>query len=94
MILFTFSVQHVRILLFILYCVVLCTLVSSTISAFKKIYTSKFASKLRNFVTIWLYGAFLCFLLNRLWLQYGIFIPENMQKDTLFMFLSYVVTKI
>ena len=45
MILFTFSVKHVRILLFIVYCVVLCTLVSSTISAFKTIYTSKCASK-------------------------------------------------
>ena len=76
MILFTFSVQHVRILLFILYCVVLCTLVSSTISAFKKIYTSKytskFASKLRNFVTIWLHDAFLCILLNRLWFHWNI----------------------
>jgi len=31
------------------------------------------------------------------WTDYGsirFFIPENMQKDTLFMFLSYVVTKI
>ena len=91
MILFTFSVQHVGIFLFILYSVVLCTLVSSTISAFKKIYTSKytskFASKLRNFVTIWLHDAFLCILLNRLG-PTGFFIPKNMQKDTLFMFLS------
>ena len=61
MILFTFSVQHVSLFLFILYCVVLCTLVTSTISAFRKIYTSIFASKL---------DAFLCILLNRLWLHW------------------------
>ena len=94
MILFTFSVQHVSIFLFILYCVVLCTLVSSTISAFKKIYTSKFASKLRNFVTIWLHDAFLLAFYGTDYGSIGFFIPENIQKDTLFMFLSYLVTKI
>ena len=93
MILSTFSVQHVSTFLFILYCVVLCTLVSSTINAFKKIYTSKFASKLLNFVTIWLDDAFLCILLIRLWFH-GFFMPENIQKDILFMFLYYLVTKI
>jgi len=67
MILFTFSVQHVSTFLFILYCVVLCTLISLTISASKKVYTSKFASKLLNFVTLWLDDAFLCILLIRLW---------------------------
>jgi len=63
----SFSVQRVSTFLFILYCVVLCTFISSRISAFKKIYTSKFASKLLNFVTIWLDDAFLCILLIRLW---------------------------
>jgi len=52
-------------------------------SAFKKIYTSKFASKLRNFVTIWLYIMhFFAFY----WTDcgsIGIFIPENIQKDTI-----------
>ena len=70
MILFTFSVQHVSTFLFIVYCVVLCTLISSTISAFKKIYTSKFASKLWKFVNIWLDDAFVCILLIRLWFHW------------------------
>ena len=80
MILFTFFVQHVIILLFILYCVVLCTLVSSTISAFKKIHTSKFASKLRNFVTIWLHDAFVCFLLNILWFHWNLHTRKHAKR--------------
>ena len=69
------------------------TLVSSTISAFKKIYTSKFASKLRIFVTIWLYDAFLCILLNRLWFHWNLHTWKPAKRH-FFMFLSYVVTKI
>ena len=95
MIPFTFSVQHVSTFLFILYfilfvySIVLYTLVSSTISAFKKFFAYTFASKLWNFVTIWLDDAFLCILLIRLWFHWILHTWKH-TKDTLFMFLSYL----
>ena len=58
----------------------LCTLVCSTISAFKKIYTSKFASKLKNVVTIWLHDAFLCILLNRLWFHWNLHTRKHAKR--------------
>ena len=77
----------------VVYSILCCFVYTCFFSAFKKIYTSKCASKLRNFVTIWLHDAFLCFLLKDCG-SIGICTPENMHKNTLFMFLSYIVTKI